>query len=83
MEKPNDLNQRIAARAFGRAFEAVKKSMDMNLDNEILSESKKIVNSVKYNLIPNGIAEPLNSYIQNKIKEADYTGFVRGFEKND
>ena len=66
MEKPNDLNQRINARAFGRAVEAQKKLQEITIDD--LTESIKPDYQVKCEIIPDNLPGPLRYHI-NKVLE--------------
>ena len=83
MEKTNDLNQRINARAFGRAFEAVKKSMDKTLDDEILLGSQNGVKPVKAILIPNTLPYAMRDHMDNVLKQIDYEGFTKSINEYD
>jgi hypothetical protein len=83
MEKPNDLNQRINARAFGRAFEAEKKLQERALD-EILSKSNSLIKPCKkYFIHSDGLAEPMKSHVDNILKKIDYDGFIKGINEYD
>ena len=83
MEKPNDLKQRINARAFGRAFEAVKKSMDNTLDDEILLGSQNKVEPVQVILIPNTLPYAMKYHMDNVLKQIDYDGFTKSINEYD
>ena len=83
MEKPNDLNQRINARAFGRAFEAEKKLQERALD-EILSKSNSLIKPCKkYFIHSDGLAEPMKCHVDNILKKIDYDGFIKGINEYD
>ena len=83
MEKPNDLNQRINARAFGRAFEAEKKFQESALD-EIITKSNSLIKPCKkYFIHSDGLAEPMKSHVDNILKQIDYEGFIKSINEYD
>ena len=83
MKKPNDLNQRINASAFGSAVNEEKKCVNMNLDDEILLGSQNEVKPVKVVLIPNGLTYAMKSHMDNVLKTVDYEGFTKSINEYD
>ena len=83
MKKPNDLNQRVNARAFGSAVNEEKKRVNMNLDDEILLGSQNEVIPVKVVLIPYGLTYAMRSHMDNVLKTVDYDGFTKSINEYD
>ena len=83
MEKPNDLKQRINARAFGSAVNEEKKRVNRNLEDEILLGSQNEVKPIKVVLIPNGLTYAMRSHMDNVLKTVDYEGFTKSINEYD
>ena len=83
MEKPNDLKQRINARAFGSAVNEEKKRVNRNLEDEILLGSQNEVKPVKVVLIPNGLTYAMRGHMDNVLKTVDYEGFTKSINEYD
>ena len=83
MKKPNDLNQRVNARAFGSAVNEEKKRVNRNLEDEILLGSQNEVKPVKVVLIPNGLTYAMRSHMDNVLKTVDYEGFTKSINEYD
>ena len=81
MEKPNDLKQRINARAFGSAVNEEKKRVNRNLEDEILLGSQNEVKPIKVVLIPNGLTYAMRSHMDNVLKTVDYEGFTKSINE--
>ena len=81
MEKPNDLKQRINARAFGSAVNEEKKCVNMNLEDEIFLGSQNKVEPVQVILIPNGLTYAMKSHMDNVLKTVDYEGFTKSINE--
>ena len=83
MEKPNNLKQRINARAFGSAVNEEKKRVNMNLEDEILLGSQNKVEPVQVILIPNTLPDAIKNHMDNVLKQIDYEGFIKSINEYD
>ena len=83
MEKPNDLKQRINARAFGSAVNEEKKRVNMNLEDEIFLGSQNKVEPVQVILIPNTLPYAMKNHMDNVLKTVDYEGFTNNINEYD
>ena len=83
MKKPNDLKQRINARAFGSAVNGENKRVNINLEDEILLGSQNKVEPVQVILIPNTLPYAMRDHMDNVLKQIDYEGFTNSINEYD